>query len=119
MKMSYMVGYGDYYPNNVHHRAASIPWDGIPHTCSEGNEYLNSTKKNPNILTGAMVGGPDKNDKFLDDRQRASFTEPTISSNAGLVAALVALHPPPIKSNGYNLGIDKVGIFKNVMLQQP
>lgn len=120
MKMSYMVGYGDHYPSNVHHRAASIPWDGKPHSCQEGDAYLDSVNKNPNNLVGAMVGGPDKNDIFLDDRNKALFTEPNIASNAGLVAALIALHDPPMNSvgaDGSHLGIDKIGIFKNVMLQ--
>ncbi|KAH6824076.1 hypothetical protein C2S53_004042 [Perilla frutescens var. hirtella] len=121
MKMSYIVGYGDHYPNKVHHRAASIPWDGKPRSCHEGDSYLDSVNKNPNNLLGAMVGGPDKNDIFLDDRGKPLFTEPSIASNAGLVAALVALHDPPIKSagsDGSHLGIDKIGIFKNVMLQR-
>lgn len=114
MKMSYMVGYGDHYPTHVHHKAASIPWDGIRHTCSEGNAYLGSVSKNPNNLIGAMVGGPDRNGVFLDEREKPLFTEASIASNAGLVAALVALHDG---SDGSHLGIDKIGIFKNVLLQ--
>lgn len=117
MRMSYMVGYGDHYPNHVHHRGASIPLDGKRHSCSEGNAYLISESKNPNNIVGAMVGGPDKNDIFLDDREKPWFTEPSIASNAGLVAALIALHDPPTGSDGTNyLGIDKMGIFQNVHL---
>ncbi|KAL0438201.1 UNVERIFIED_CONTAM: Endoglucanase 9 [Sesamum latifolium] len=119
MKTSYMVGYGDRYPTHVHHRGASIPWDGKQHSCSEGSAYLNSKGENPNKLVGAMVGGPDNNDVFLDDRDKPLFTEPTISSNAGLVAALIALLDPPnnsADSDGGRLGIDKMGIFKNVHL---
>lgn len=118
MKMSYMVGYGNHYPVHVHHRAASIPQDGKWHSCSEGNGFLNSKDKNPNILFGAMVGGPDKNDAFLDDRAKPWFTEPSIWSNAGLVAALIALLDPALigsaDSDGHNIGIDKMGIFQNV-----
>ncbi|KAJ6930775.1 endoglucanase 25-like [Populus alba x Populus x berolinensis] len=109
MKMSYMVGFGNKYPNHVHHRAASIPWDDQHYSCPEGDRWLYSTDPNPNILFGAMVAGPDKFDNFLDDRDKPWFTEPTIASNAGLVAALIALHDPPCKSsdsNGTNLGID-------------
>ncbi|XP_075507795.1 endoglucanase 25-like [Primulina tabacum] len=113
MKMSYMVGYGNRYPVHVHHRAASIPQDGKWHSCSEGDGFLNSKDKNPNILFGAMVGGPDKNDAFLDDRAKPWFTEPSISSNAGLVAALVALLDPA-DSDAHNLGIDEMGMFRNV-----
>ncbi|KAG8378135.1 hypothetical protein BUALT_Bualt08G0106600 [Buddleja alternifolia] len=116
MKMSYMVGYGNHYPNHVHHRGASIPWAGEHHSCSEGNAYLKSEDRNPNNLLGAMVRGPDKNNVFLDDRAKPWLTEPSISSNAGLVAALIALHDPPISDTGAHLGIDKMGIFKSIHL---
>ncbi|XP_051139484.1 endoglucanase 25-like [Andrographis paniculata] len=122
-KMSYLVGYGDRYPGFAHHRGASIPWDEKKRSCSEGGQYLNSKYKNPNDLVGAMVGGPDKNDVFLDDRNRPWFTQPSISSNAGLVSALVALHDPPAAKNssdsddGATLGIDKMGLYQNVHLR--
>ncbi|KAI4389180.1 hypothetical protein MLD38_001434 [Melastoma candidum] len=95
MKMSYLVGFGDHYPKQVHHRAASIPWDGQKYTCSQGDKWLNSKDPNPNILSGAMVSGPDEFDNFLDERGKPWFTQPSISSNAGLVAALVAHLEPP------------------------
>lgn len=128
MKMSYMVGFGDKYPTHVHHRAASIPWDHLRHSCEEGDKWLNTKEANPNNILGAMVGGPDQNDIFLDERDKPWFTEPTISSNAGLVAALIAHHDPPIirhdhdssynasTSNGLNLGIDMIGIYENIHL---
>ncbi|KAK4340909.1 hypothetical protein RND71_039410 [Anisodus tanguticus] len=117
LKMSYVVGYGDTYPVQVHHRAASIPWDGKRRTCSDGNQWLNSKRPNPNTILGAMVAGPNKDDVFSDERSKPWFTEPSIASNAGLVAALIAVHDPPTGSSGSiggNLGIDKNGIFGNV-----
>jgi endoglucanase len=115
MKMSYMVGFGDHFPNKVHHRSASIPWDGQLYSCAEGERWRKSVDPNPNVLSGAMVAGPDQFDHFIDERDQPLFTEPTISSNAGLVAALIALHDPPRNpsdSNGINLGIDQTGIFR-------
>ncbi|KAJ4831832.1 hypothetical protein Tsubulata_010209, partial [Turnera subulata] len=83
MKLSYMVGFGDKYPTQVHHRAASIPWDrGTHYSCPEGERWLYSKQPNPNILYGAMVSGPDTFDNFLDEREQPWFTEPTIASNA-------------------------------------
>ncbi|XP_059280111.1 endoglucanase 10-like [Lycium ferocissimum] len=117
LKMSYVVGYGDTYPVQVHHRAASIPWDGKRRTCSEGNQWLNAKRANPNTIFGAMVAGPNKDDVFSDERSQPWFTEPSIASNAGLVAVLIALHDPPSGSShsiGGNLGIDKNGMFENV-----
>ncbi|KAF5444616.1 hypothetical protein F2P56_033736 [Juglans regia] len=119
MKMSYMVGFGDHFPTQVHHRSASIPWDGRPYSCEEGAKWQKSIAANPNVLLGAMVAGPDQFDNFLDERVKPWFTEPTIASNAGLVAALIALHDPPRNSsdsNRFNLGIDQMGIFGNIHL---
>lgn len=118
-KMSYVVGYGESYPLHVHHRAASIRWDDHRYSCSEGDQWLNSKEANPNTVVGAMVAGPDKSDGFWDERKQPWFTEPSISSNAGLVAALIALHDPPSHSsasNGVNylLGLDKLGLFDKV-----
>ncbi|KAF5200715.1 Endoglucanase [Thalictrum thalictroides] len=118
-KMSYLVGYSDNYPKQVHHRAASIPWDNQQHSCVEGDKWLSSKDPNPNVLIGGMVGGPDKDDNFIDSRENPVFTEPTISGNAGLVAALIALHEPshesfPIK--GIDVGVDPNGIFANIKL---
>ncbi|XP_077214032.1 endoglucanase 25-like [Tasmannia lanceolata] len=110
LKMSYLVGFGDHFPTQVHHRAASIPLDGQHYSCQGGKRWLYSKDPNPNILVGAMVGGPDQYDKFSDKRDEALYTEPTISGNAGLVAALIALHDSPT-TNG---GIDQIGFFTNI-----
>ncbi|KAG2309427.1 hypothetical protein Bca52824_029175 [Brassica carinata] len=50
-----------------------------------------SSKENPNVVEGAMVAGPDIHDVFRDVRSNSNYTEPTLTGNAGLVAALVAL----------------------------
>ncbi|KAK6938300.1 Glycoside hydrolase family 9 [Dillenia turbinata] len=118
LKMSYVVGFGGNYPNQVHHRSASIPWDGQWRSCEEGKQWLHSEEKNPVDLLGAMVAGPDQYDNFLDERNKPWFTEPSISSNAGLVAALIAHHDPPRNSSdpkGLLFGIDQMGIFANIL----
>ncbi|KAJ7966855.1 Endoglucanase [Quillaja saponaria] len=56
MKMSFLVGYGDEYPEYVHHRGASIPADAKT-DCSDGFKWLDSSDPNPNVATGALVGG--------------------------------------------------------------
>ncbi|KAF6163630.1 hypothetical protein GIB67_036090 [Kingdonia uniflora] len=120
MKMSYLVGYTDKFPTHVHHRSASIPWDNQQHSCVEGARWLTSKDPNPNIIIGAMVAGPDKTDNFTDERGMPQFTEPTISGNAGLVAALIALHESPFNSSSLisvNGGIDRTGIFSNIHVE--
>ncbi|KAK4707831.1 hypothetical protein R3W88_028756 [Solanum pinnatisectum] len=108
LKMSYLVGYGDKFPNHVHHRGASIPTGKTKYSCTGGWRWRDT--KNPNVhnITGAMVGGPDKFDKFKDVRVNFSYTEPTLAGNAGLVAALVSL----TGNGGY--GIDKNTMFSAV-----
>ncbi|OAY23629.2 hypothetical protein MANES_18G088700v8 [Manihot esculenta] len=122
MKMSYMVGFGNQYPTQVHHRAASIRQDNQHYTCQEGERWLYSNDGNPYILYGAVVAGPDQNDYFLDKRDKPQFTEPSLAGNAGFVAALIALHDPPLNSpdtNGFNLGIDQNGIFEKIHKPPP
>lgn len=89
--MSYIVGFGTRFPQHVLHRGASIPKNNIKYNCQGGRKWRDSAKPNPNVIIGAMVGGPDQNDGFLDSRSNYNYTEPTIAGNAGLVAALVAL----------------------------
>ncbi|GLJ54225.1 hypothetical protein SUGI_1162870 [Cryptomeria japonica] len=108
LKMSYIVGYGKHYPKHVHHRGASIPKNKIKYSCKGGWKWRDSPRPNPNVLTGAMVAGPDKFDKFHDVRTNYNYTEPTLAGNAGLVAALVSI------AGGDTLGIDKNTMFSAV-----
>ncbi|KAF2603188.1 hypothetical protein F2Q70_00028668 [Brassica cretica] len=59
-------------------------------SCKGGWKWRESSKENPNVIEGAMVAGPGGHDVFHDVRT-ANYTEPTLTGNAGLVAALVAL----------------------------
>lgn len=108
LKMSYVVGFGNKYPTHVHHRAASIPSDNVKYSCTGGYKWRDTKNPNPHNITGAMVGGPDKFDKFHDVRGNYSYTEPTMAGNAGLVAALASL----TTTAGY--GVDKNTIFTAV-----
>ncbi|CAH2075888.1 unnamed protein product [Thlaspi arvense] len=88
MKLSYMVGYGDQYPRQIHHRGASIPSVNVhPQAfgCIKGWDIFASPNPDPNILVGAVIGGPDVDDKFIAKRTNASDTEPTTYINAPFV----------------------------------
>lgn len=95
MEMSYMVGFGSKYPTQLHHRGASIPSihsQPAKVTCNEGSStWYSSTKPNPNTHVGAVVGGPDSNDKFSDLRSDYSHSEPTTYINAAFVGSVAAL----------------------------
>ncbi|XAR70101.1 Cellulase [Bertholletia excelsa] len=90
-KMSYMVGFGQRYPLHVHHRGSSVP-SILAHPakigCNDGFQYLRSGSPNPNILVGAILGGPDNRDNFADDRSNYQQSEPATYINAPFVGAL-------------------------------
>ncbi|KAJ8476759.1 hypothetical protein OPV22_020486 [Ensete ventricosum] len=92
--MSYMVGFGTKYPVQVHHRGASIVSIKADHKsvgCKEGFDWFNRNSPNPNVLDGALVGGPDANDAYTDSRSNYQQAEPTIAANAALVGVLARL----------------------------
>ncbi|KAI3774120.1 hypothetical protein L1987_48664 [Smallanthus sonchifolius] len=91
MGMSYMVGYGTRYPQRIHHRGSSLPsvWNHPkPIQCKEGTVYFNSSNPNPNVLIGAVVGGPEEDDKYDDERADSRKSEPTTYINAPFVGVL-------------------------------
>ncbi|QCD86873.1 endoglucanase [Vigna unguiculata] len=70
LKMSYMVGYGPRYLRRIHHRGSSLPSIGVHPgkiQCHAGFGVMNSQSPNPNVIVGAIVGGPDQHDRFLDE----------------------------------------------------
>lgn len=79
LNMSYMIGFGDNYPKHPHHRAAN------------GYNSNEKYKEAKNVLTGALVGGPNMDDSFTDNVERYDFTEVAIDYNAGLVGALAGI----------------------------
>ncbi|KAL2477039.1 Endoglucanase 24 [Forsythia ovata] len=89
--MSYMVGYSNYYPQRIHHRGSSLPSikdHPQPIRCKEGSVYFNSSAPNPNVLVGAVVGGPEEDDIYEDDRADFRKSEPTTYINAPFVGVL-------------------------------
>ncbi|KAL0864104.1 hypothetical protein Bca101_043222 [Brassica carinata] len=91
---SYMVGFGPNPPMQAHHRGASVP-------VAEGNEplscpmsfakWFNKNQPNANELTGAIVGGPDRQDNFQDFRWTSAYTEPCTYINSIAVGVLAKL----------------------------
>ena len=91
LNMSYMVGYGKKFPKRIHHRGSSLPSisQHPQHIdCGGGYTYLSSKDPNPNLLTGAVVGGPDIKDSYADSRSDYEHSEPTTYINAPLVGLL-------------------------------
>lgn len=79
---SYLIGYGQNSPQNPHHRTAHGSW------------LNNMTKPSTthNILIGALVGGPDQQDNWLDDRTDWVRNEVGVGYNAGFTGALAKMY---------------------------
>lgn len=94
MGMSYMVGFGAKFPRRIHHRGASIPSIKVLSrkvTCKEGfSSWLPTSNPNPNVHVGAIVGGPDGNDQFSDNREDSTHSEPATYINGAFVGACAA-----------------------------
>ncbi|KAL3844293.1 hypothetical protein ACJIZ3_001696 [Penstemon smallii] len=91
---SYMVGFGKNPPRQAHHRGASVPKIALAKVISCPMSFVywyNKNVPNPNELTGAIVGGPDKQDNFEDLRTNSAMTEPTTYTNSLAIGVLAKL----------------------------
>ncbi|DBA75362.1 TPA: hypothetical protein ACH3X1_010629 [Trebouxia sp. C0004] len=84
---SFVVGFGVTPPVQCHHRAASCP--AAPATCTFDN--FNADTANPQVLYGAMVGGPGVDDSYIDVRSDYVKNEVAVDYNAGFTGVLAAL----------------------------
>ncbi|KAL3687897.1 hypothetical protein R1sor_014206 [Riccia sorocarpa] len=93
--MSFMVGFGENYPTQLHHRAASIPSihnDTTFYGCSNGyTVWYNSPNANPNTHIGALVGGPNNQDSFQDLRTDWTHTEAMTYINAPMIPVIAKI----------------------------
>jgi len=84
---SYLVGYGNNPPERPHHASSSCK--DPPATCDWTD--FSSPDPNPQTLYGALVGGPDVNDNFVDDREDYVSNEVTCDYNCGFTGAVAGL----------------------------
>lgn len=84
---SYLIGFGDRYPRRAHNRGSSC--NGPRGPC--GYDLFNADVSNPNELTGAMVGGPDRNDMYTDERSFYTGGEPALDYITALLTPLASL----------------------------
>ncbi|KAF7080762.1 hypothetical protein CFC21_084781 [Triticum aestivum] len=107
---SYVVGFGANPPTQPHHRGASTPVlkPGTVVNCGMSfGDWFAPDRPNPNELTGAIMGGPDGADNFIDKRNASACTEPCTYINSlaiGALAALAGRGPNLVasKSHGYD-----------------
>ncbi|MEQ9621802.1 glycoside hydrolase family 9 protein [Coleofasciculus chthonoplastes] len=79
---SYVVGFGNNPPRQPHHRTAHGSW-------ANSKEIPEETR---HILYGALVGGPDQQDNYIDERSNFQMTEVATDYNAGFTGAVAKLY---------------------------
>lgn len=84
---SFVCGVGVNPPQRPHHRAASCP--NNPETC-DWNAF-NYDGPNPQILYGALVGGPGLDDSYEDLREDYVKNEVALDYNSGFQGAIAGL----------------------------
>ena len=85
---SFVIGFGKSPPAHAHHRAASCP--NRPASCGWPN--YQDANPNPQVLYGALVGGPaGPSDAYDDSRQDFHQNEVALDFNAGYTGALAGL----------------------------
>nr|CAB3266402.1 endoglucanase 19-like [Phallusia mammillata] len=95
---SFVIGYGNPYPTQPHHRASSCSLAG-----SCGWDSFHSTAPNPQLLIGAMVGGPDQLDVWTNDRTDFKSNGVSLDYNAGLQGASAGLRHFQLEYNTWLL----------------
>mgnify|MGYP001797403963 CR=1 FL=1 len=70
----------------------SIKKDPSPVGCQQGfTEWFYRDQPNPNVLVGSIVGGPDKTDNYIDDRQDYKMAESGTANSPGIVGVLARI----------------------------
>lgn len=80
--LSYVVGYGTNWPKHIHHRTAHGWPDGFPNGDVPDNRH---------ILYGALVGGPNFSDVYIDDINQYEYTEVACDYNASFSGVIARL----------------------------
>ena len=85
---SFAVGFGNNPPTRPHHSSSSCP--NYPQSC--GWKQFQTSARNPQILYGALVGGPkNQNGDYVDSKQDYICNEVSLDYNAGFQSALAVL----------------------------
>lgn len=79
---SYLIGFGDNYPHNPHHRTAQGSY------CDNMNEPAQAR----HTLYGALVGGPDASDNYTDEVSNYNTNEVACDYNAGFTGLMAKLY---------------------------
>jgi endoglucanase len=97
--LSYLIGYGNRWPERPLHSGASGFWSGGENANKTLPVYQTKAR---HTLYGALVAGPKNDDSFPDDWTDYTHSEPTIYASAsmtGVLSALVSKEADPGKTD--------------------
>ncbi|KAJ3044447.1 hypothetical protein HK097_001459 [Rhizophlyctis rosea] len=110
---SWVVGFGDGWPRSPYHKSSYNSWIDWPMrgqpSSDQLTDFLYSPTPNRHILYGALVGGPELNDSYVDNRNDYVYTEVTQDYNAafqGLMGALVQYYGAGTVERGSDCGLE-------------
>lgn len=78
---SFLIGYGNDYPTNVHHRGSHGSWA----------DSLQTPEQQRHVLYGAVVAGPDADTNYVEDRGDYIMNEVAVDYNSGFTSAAAAM----------------------------
>jgi len=84
---SYVIGFGTNPPQRPHHRSSSCP--DLPAPCDYS--AMNNPGPNPQVLIGALVGGPKQDDSYNDDRGDYVSNEVATDYNAAFTSLVAGV----------------------------
>ncbi|KAJ3038017.1 hypothetical protein HDV00_001061 [Rhizophlyctis rosea] len=92
---SWVVGFGESSPKLPYHKGSYNSFIDYPLRGKDnsviGDDFLHSRTPNRFILYGALVGGPNADDTYVDNREDYVYTEVTQDYNAAFSGALAGL----------------------------
>lgn len=102
---SYLIGFGEDYPQNPHHRTAQGSY----------SNNMNEPSGERHTLYGALVGGPDASDGYTDEVSNYTTNEVACDYNAGFTGLLAKLysryHGQTLKDFGAVEPVDEPELF--------
>ena len=82
---SFLTGFGCEFPKDIHHRDAALTLEESSGSCS----VFTTPGANANQIVGALVGGPDASDTYVDERTNFQANEVALDYNAAFIVGLV------------------------------
>jgi hypothetical protein len=92
---SFVTDWGFNAPKKPHHRGASCGYVLLNEVCDQKTWYARDNQPFPNVLPGALVGGPNLYDEWKDSHLDFVASEVALDYNAALLSGALLFTIPP------------------------